>query len=792
MRYTLLSLALCLELKLKTNPIIYSILATVISLSCLAQRPGIRFQEKDGKLIVVDSAGTLLPFEPNDLSKKVSLGHDLYAIGAYTNLKTELGDIYAIINSQNEFLTPFRFEKPKPFENGVSIVTTKQLTTDNGAYRNMALIDTLGNYLIPLVYYKIEKRADNVYFVTPNGQKDKNYFDYLSGLVNQQNETLLSSKYRSIDIIGDLAIVEIDGGSMGVVNLKDEVIIPIEFKYELTVEKNAPAGSTWFKIKKDIVGDNHWLYDDKGSLLADNYKEIKPFENGLAVIEAPYRKGMIDTTGQIIIPIEFGQITKTNWAPKGKRWFKAVKNTSESYPKKYNQENNTFLFDSSGKMLTNDFNFEIDIFRNGFSSIFDKNNGNPRYGIMDTTGNIIIRPYYKYVTLQPEAQAFVVVNDQNRYGLINVEGKTVIPFDYKSLRWNSDLGLFNAISQINQYSPEVSSLIRADGEMGLPSRYRNLIWEPDLKLFRAKDGDNKWGLINREGDVIAPFEFDNIQAFKDGVAVVEQGYLKGFLNAEGKLVGETSYNFQEVKSPTEGLSPVKHKGLWAYMDSLAKEVIPFKYTDAYNFKDGLAIVSNTDKKYGMINKNDEVVIDFKYDGLSTFDEAGIASYKIGDKWGILNNKGNHVTEPKYETLSGFSNGTAQATRSYGARIVYTTIDRSGGESDRREEVRESNKLTFSFSWTTTLTGAPSNPTTIDPRMYKVTQESIEIYNNRTRIHNYNILQSQHHTQDGIPGWFYNTDFDKIFFFGTDPKNGNKFILEGTRSGGLQTAYFISN
>ena len=76
---------------------------------------------------------------------------------------------------------------------------------------------------------------------------------------------------------------------------------------------------------------------------------------------------------------------------------------------------------------------------------------------------------------------------------------------------------------------------------------------------------------------------------------------------------------------------VEFNDMYGYIDKNGKEVIPFKYEEAYNFSEGLAAVRKN-YKWGFINKRGKNVTAFKYDIVESLCE-GIACVRIGKKMG---------------------------------------------------------------------------------------------------------------------------------------------------------------
>ena len=84
-----------------------------------------------------------------------------------------------------------------------------------------------------------------------------------------------------------------------------------------------------------------------------------------------------------------------------------------------------------------------------------------------------------------------------------------------------------------------------------------------------------------------------------------------------------------------------------YINKEGNTIIPFKFTNAYDFNNyGIAIVEE-DKKFGLIDTSGIYVIKPKYDSINPYKEER-AIYILNSKMGVLDGKGNEITEGIYE------------------------------------------------------------------------------------------------------------------------------------------------
>lgn len=210
------------------------------------------------------------------------------------------------------------------------------------------------------------------------------------------------------------------------------------------------------------------------------------------------------------------------------------------------------------------------------------------------------------------------------------------------------------------------------------------------------DKTNRVGYIDKDGQLIIPFEFDAIVAgeggeslefndFSEGLAAVSKNDKYGFIDTKGKVVIELKYEW--ASSFSDGLTIVSVEGLYGAIDTQGKTVIPFEYQALADFHDGFATAARPPKdpedyesKYGMINKQNEVVIPFMYESMGNLSESLIAVKKDG-KWGYVDTKNKAIIPINlaYETVSDFSDGLS-AVFNYeenSDNLKYGYIDKTG-------------------------------------------------------------------------------------------------------------------
>lgn len=214
----------------------------------------------------------------------------------------------------------------------------------------------------------------------------------------------------------------------------------------------------------------------------------------------------------------------------------------------------------------------------------------------------------------------------------------------------------------------------------------------------VSEEDNKYGFIDRGGNVIIRPQFDWACLFSDGLAKMAIDEKCGFIDRNGNMLFEpwldAEENFFEfdTNSFSCDLAKVSVDEKFGYIDRSGKLVIPPIYDDAGAFYDGMAFVKkegaswfidkagemiinnnlyefeycgfydglcciSIDGKYGMIDTGGKIVIPPISEESLYFSEE-MSAVKINGKWGYMDMKGNICIKPAFENARFFTEGLA--------------------------------------------------------------------------------------------------------------------------------------
>lgn len=220
---------------------------------------------------------------------------------------------------------------------------------------------------------------------------------------------------------------------------------------------------------------------------------------------------------------------------------------------------------------------------------------------------------------------------------------------------------------------------------------------PFVGGFASVKKDGKWGVIDKQGRVVVPFQYDFVDRLVDGIAVVRVGTKYGVINENGAPITGVTYDFaiavgdgyarvamkgpsgdvwnddakwgmvgrrgeivppiyESLENLADGMFVAKKGRKYGYLDANGKEVTAFVYDDAETFSDGRGLV-RVKGTYGFVDRTGNLVIPFTKPGdyMQPFSE-GMARIMIDGKSGYIDTFGTMVIAPQYEEAWFFNQG----------------------------------------------------------------------------------------------------------------------------------------
>jgi len=269
------------------------------------------------------------------------------------------------------------------------------------------------------------------------------------------------------------------------------------------------------------------------------------------------------------------------------------------------------------------------------------------------------------------------VEDRGRGGFIDQRGRIAIPLCFDA---------------VGDFSEELARFER-DKMWGYIDKTGKVVIEPTFPwaqefsegLARVQVSgtqlgiDAKWGFIDKTGAIVIDErketgfgEHSNIgsdsaeSAFHDGLAIIEIGGKKGYIDKTGKIAIPPEFTY--VYPFSEGLAAATKSASgddgWGYINKTGRWVIEPKFQWASSFSGGLGPVNRT-RNCGYVDMSGAIVLQPKVapgetDCATVWGDFvdGLARWKFGKKYGFIDRTGKTVVEAKYELTFHFSEGLA--------------------------------------------------------------------------------------------------------------------------------------
>lgn len=172
------------------------------------------------------------------------------------------------------------------------------------------------------------------------------------------------------------------------------------------------------------------------------------------------------------------------------------------------------------------------------------------------------------------SEGYAIVSKKGRFGIVDSNMQVTVPCSYFNI---GDIheGTATFAGENNIYI----GILTAKGEIISPAVCERASNFSNNRAAIIPKGSDKWGFINRKGELVIPAQYNQIYLY-EGLA--------------------------DVRPFLENLAPVAIDNVWGFIDTNGVTVIPFQYEQAQGFKDGKARVFYQGK-WQFINKKGEIV-----------------------------------------------------------------------------------------------------------------------------------------------------------------------------------------
>jgi len=297
------------------------------------------------------------------------------------------------------------------------------------------------------------------------------------------------------------------------------------------------------------------------------YDYARRFLDGYATVSLDGLEGVIDKSGNVIIPIEYAWVSyfSDGWA------------AAETVEGKY------LYFDNFGNEVFSVGYDEAMVFSDGLAPVCLDG----KWGFIDKSGNEVIAPKYDSTTGFCSGYAPVSIDCQ--WGFIDQNGNEVLPLKYDAVlcfepngyAWVMIGGLWG--------------LVDVNGETVIPFTYRQATnFSEGLASVQFRD---RWGFIDEAGNTIIPFIYEYAYIFEEGLAPVTMNGKWAFIGYLGNLI--VPLEFASVSSSSGGLIVVEDNWVYTVIDKFGNPLLSGYYDAILGFNDGMTPVIS-EGKWGFI------------------------------------------------------------------------------------------------------------------------------------------------------------------------------------------------
>ncbi len=445
-----------------------------------------------------------------------------------------------------------------------------------------------------------------------------------------------------------------------------------------------------------------WGYVDTAgrATVEPTYTFANDFVNGVGIVECKGKWGMVNRTGNAIIPCEYDGI-------------EFLENTGNRIVRVYVQEPKYGLIDTLGQLTVDAVYEEIGEFSEGRLAVQRAG----LWGFVDAEGLEVIPCRFREVSNFSEGLAAVKIGRQ--WGYIDKQGDVIMDFNYnKAGNFKGGMAWVNTsdgtgyidkkekfiipvkFEKAFDFEGEVARVV-VDGKFALIGREGKFVVKPRFTTIEAfnkhglaivsygKDW-TRYGIINRNGTLLTTQTYNEIQPYSEGLAVVKLKESYGYIDTTGQLT--IASNYSKAAAFYEGRAAAQKEGICGYISRTGNAVIPFQFSKCLDFQDGKAVVYKGIRRAGLVDTQGNLIIEPSLDRLLQFREGrglvrdneyrfyyiteqaniyngfyekatefkhGVAVVQVNGKWGIINRKGIEIIPPKYDKIETFENGYAK-------------------------------------------------------------------------------------------------------------------------------------
>ncbi len=462
-------------------------------------------------------------------------------------------------------------------------------------------------------------------------------------VLNNKGQLIIEPKYDYIsEFNNNMAIVK-QNSLYGFIDANDKIIIPLKFESV----KN---------LSEDIVGFRHegkWglIKINEDTLLKPQFTNIRSFSEGMLAVQIATKWGFINKKGIIIIEPQFETVEdfKNNLAKvKVNDQWALIDKTGKFVVEPY-YENFIKFFSDINEIERNKTNSNFDYIRS-FRENLACARLKHKWGVIDNKGKVIIEPHYDNISDFSNGLFKVTLNGKS--GIIDIKDNIIIPIEYEDYELYCSEGLIVKPFNVEWVVKTCDKYFYAEGVKTFFNKIIAVKIDKNWKLYNPYEKDvlscdsvfeysdfvnfrtnNKWGIMNNLGKIIAQPQFYNIYTTTQ------------YINNLGtKIINNTNIKMGDLTS----INKIQHNSLWGLVSEKGKTIIEPQFDYISDFKDGYAQFKLYNY-WGVIDTTGKIIVNAKHNIVLQY-EKNYFRVENNGKWGLINKKGKFVIDPQFAEI----------------------------------------------------------------------------------------------------------------------------------------------
>ena len=554
---------------------------------------------------------------------------------------------------------------------------------DNKKLKQISIIVIIAIILITAitgVIIAINKSKEN-YELEKISNEDINYYKIMSngksGIIDKTGKVIIEPKYNTIKLPNPkkpifICIYDYNAVSgeykTKVLNEKNEEILKnyenvntIDIK---EVVSSIPYEKTVLQYQKD--GKYGIINFEGKSIIKPIYEEIRnmPYREGELIVKKQGKYGVVSINGGKLLDCKYDYIKGDNYYSEEKKY------ELDGYIVGLNNEDGKMQYGYINNKREQILDVEFDkIYR--MNDVKDDEN---IYLLAEKDGKIqlyknnklLLDNNYQSINYSEDSKLLILQKD-GRYGVTDLNGKQILSVDYEQIRIPGDY-----IIAIKDGKQVIFDLVGTQKEN---LAYTNILKTENENYNITVDKNDKYGVINKDGNILIGNKYNYIQYLYDNYFIVggETGK-SGIINDKGEEILPIKYEVIQKLDKNNIVQAMVGNVLELYSKEMnnivsmenGKIEINDEYIKVYSnnqttyvsndgtLKTNFEIFNNNifaserEGKWGFVNKDNNVVVDYQYDKVTEVNELGFAGIKKDGKWGVIDGKANIILEPTYK------------------------------------------------------------------------------------------------------------------------------------------------